>query len=74
MMKIWRMMRMNKHWSTATAEYGSPEHQGFMRDGFEPFGVIPLQTNSTGVIGGTPSISFLVFFKKEIKSDGIIKN
>jgi hypothetical protein len=50
-------------WSTVMAHYGAPEHEAYMRDGFEPFSVIPM---SAGVnpITRVPEVAFMVFFKK----------
>lgn len=58
-------------WTTATAEYGSPDHSKYMRDKFEPFAIIPM---SAGVnqITRQPEVMFMVFMKKQIPLDSSV--
>jgi hypothetical protein len=52
-----------EQWKTANALYGDSDHIKYMRDGYEPFAIIPVQSEISPITR-QPALSFIVFLKK----------
>jgi hypothetical protein len=59
-------------WSSIAAIYSSPEHENYMRDGYEPFSVQLMPVEQSPLIK-QQSVALMVFLKKFIPDDGVAK-
>ena len=59
-------------WSSIAAIYSSPEHENYMRDGYEPFTVLLMPVQDSPLIK-QQNVALMVFLKKFIPDDGVMK-